>query len=362
MSVEYLIEKGAPEHPSTRAPEQRANKTGCCNRKLPDGYPTDTRRIPDGYTTDTRRIHNGYPTDTRRIHDGYPSNIMNRSNNTSSLNDMARQSGPIYDRPWVFAGVGIYVPLSISITLGNALVIAAFFSTPKLKTKTNYFIVSLAVADLIVGTFSVPMWTYILITEDFENPVYRVYQAVDMVSGVSSILHLTCISLERCYAIVAPLQHMRIKKAFIHGTSYYGPDYVDIRRKGLGVCSLHSRDVLLRTRLCGHNNGKVWVFVAFIHGTSYYGPDYVDIRRKAFIHGTSYYGPDYVDIRRKGLGVCSFHSRDVLLRTRLCGHKKESSFRPGAKTSKHGTPGDGMKKKCEECDVFDPIEFQDFSS
>ncbi|KAK3745406.1 hypothetical protein QZH41_001433 [Actinostola sp. cb2023] len=24
--------------------------------------------------------------------------------------------------------------------------------------------------------------------------------------------------------------------------------------------------------------------------------------------------------------------------------------------------GDGMKKKCEECDVFDPIEFQDFSS
>ncbi|KAK3751755.1 hypothetical protein QZH41_011359 [Actinostola sp. cb2023] len=141
---------------------------------------------------------------------------MNRSNNTSSLNDMARQSGPIYDRPWVFAGVGIYVPLSISITLGNALVIAAFFSTPKLKTKTNYFIVSLAVADLIVGTFSVPMWTYILITEDFENPVYRVYQAVDMVSGVSSILHLTCISLERCYAIVAPLQHMRIKKGVLY--------------------------------------------------------------------------------------------------------------------------------------------------
>lgn len=90
--------------------------------------------------------------------------------------------------------------------------IAAFFTTSKLKTKTNYFIVSLAVADLLVGMFSVPMWVYFLISQDFKNPMYRFFQLGDMVAGVSSIVHLTCISLERCYAIAAPLRHRRISK------------------------------------------------------------------------------------------------------------------------------------------------------
>lgn len=138
---------------------------------------------------------------------------MNYTNSTLVYGSTPSIPPPyILDRVWAYVYVGIYIPLSVAITLGNALVIAAFFTTPKLKTKTNYFIVSLAVADLIVGTFSVPMWMYVLVTEDFENPLYKVFQGIDMVSGVSSIMHLTCISLERCYAIIAPLKHMRIKK------------------------------------------------------------------------------------------------------------------------------------------------------
>ncbi|EDO48793.1 predicted protein, partial [Nematostella vectensis] len=99
--------------------------------------------------------------------------------------------------------------------LGNLLVIIAFVTTTKLKTKTNYFIVSLALADLLVGSFAVPVWTYILVMRDFRNPYYKYFTMFDMVSGVSSILHLTCISLERCYAIVAPLKHRRITKGVL---------------------------------------------------------------------------------------------------------------------------------------------------
>lgn len=95
---------------------------------------------------------------------------------------------------------------------GNLLIIIAFFTTTKLKTKTNYFIFSLAVADLLVGLFSVPLWIYFILTLDFRNALYEYYQMGDIVSGVSSILHLTCISIERCYAIVAPLKHRKISK------------------------------------------------------------------------------------------------------------------------------------------------------
>ena len=95
---------------------------------------------------------------------------------------------------------------------GNLLVIVAFLKTPKLKTKTNYFIFSLAVADLLVGLFSVPLWIYFILSVDFANPLYQFYKLGDMLSGASSILHLTCISVERCYAVVAPLKHRKISK------------------------------------------------------------------------------------------------------------------------------------------------------
>ena len=96
--------------------------------------------------------------------------------------------------------------------VGNLLVIIAFLTTPKLKTKTNYFIFSLAVADLLVGLFSVPLWIYVVLSLDFSSLLYQYYKLADILSGSSSILHLTCVSVERCYAIVAPLKHRKIRK------------------------------------------------------------------------------------------------------------------------------------------------------
>lgn len=101
---------------------------------------------------------------------------------------------------------------SLFVILGNLLVVIAFLTTSKLKTKTNYFIFSLAVADLLVGLFSVPLWIYFILSLDFMSNLYQYYQLGDIVSGVSSIMHLTCISVERCYAIVAPLKHRKISK------------------------------------------------------------------------------------------------------------------------------------------------------
>lgn len=96
--------------------------------------------------------------------------------------------------------------------VGNLLVIIAFLTTPKLKTKTNYFIFSLAIADLLVGLFSVPLWIYVVLSLDFSSLLYQYYKLADTLSGSSSILHLTCVSVERCYAIVAPLKHRKIRK------------------------------------------------------------------------------------------------------------------------------------------------------
>jgi len=135
--------------------------------------------------------------------------------NSTNQSQRAGGFGVLIEPSWTYAGVGVYSATVFLIVTGNLLVIIAFLTTPKLKTKTNYFIFSLAVADLLVGLFSVPLWIYFILSLDFMNPLYQYYQLGDILSGVSSIMHLTCISVERCYAIVAPLKHRKLSKVTI---------------------------------------------------------------------------------------------------------------------------------------------------
>ena len=58
-----------------------------------------------------------------------------------------------------------FIILSLIILAGNTLVCTAIYKNRKLRTKTNYYIVSLAVADIMVGVFSVPYWVYFRLGE-----------------------------------------------------------------------------------------------------------------------------------------------------------------------------------------------------
>lgn len=139
-------------------------------------------------------------------------------NSTVNRSQGAKSGSTVSIEPsWAYVGVGIYSVIVFLILTGNLLVVIAFLTTPKLKTKTNYFIFSLAIADILVGFFSVPLWIYFVLIVDFTSRLYQYYQLGDILSGSSSILHLTCVSVERCYAILAPLKHRKIRKVTIYG-------------------------------------------------------------------------------------------------------------------------------------------------
>lgn len=55
--------------------------------------------------------------------------------------------------------------LAILVIFGNVLVCVAFYRDRKLRTTTNCFLVSLAIADIAVGSFSLPYWVYFRIGE-----------------------------------------------------------------------------------------------------------------------------------------------------------------------------------------------------
>ena len=62
----------------------------------------------------------------------------------------------VWDDPGQLASLTILLLITVMVIVGNCLVIAAVFMSSKLRSVTNLFIVSLAVADLMVGLTVLP--------------------------------------------------------------------------------------------------------------------------------------------------------------------------------------------------------------
>jgi octopamine receptor len=62
----------------------------------------------------------------------------------------------VWDDPGRIASLTVLLLINVMVIVGNCLVIAAVFISSKLRSVTNLFIVSLAVADLMVGLTVLP--------------------------------------------------------------------------------------------------------------------------------------------------------------------------------------------------------------
>ncbi|KAM9704689.1 adenosine A2c receptor [Menidia menidia] len=93
-------------------------------------------------------------------------------------------------------------------TAGNSLVCAAVGLNRKLRTVTNYFLVSLAVADICVGAIAIPC----AILTDVGLPRHNLYLCLLMLSVLimftqSSIFSLLAVAVERYVAIFMPFRY-----------------------------------------------------------------------------------------------------------------------------------------------------------
>ena len=61
-----------------------------------------------------------------------------------------------WDDPTLISLLSVLALIDVMVIVGNCLVIAAVYYTSKLRSVTNFFIVSLAVADLLVGVAVLP--------------------------------------------------------------------------------------------------------------------------------------------------------------------------------------------------------------
>nr|CAH7727579.1 unnamed protein product [Callosobruchus chinensis] len=109
----------------------------------------------------------------------------------------------------LFFKASIMGTIIIASIFGNLLVIVSVMRHRKLRIITNYYVISLALADMLVAMFAMTFNASVQIYERwlFGYFMCDVWNSLDVYFSTSSILHLCCISVDRYYAIVKPLKY-----------------------------------------------------------------------------------------------------------------------------------------------------------
>lgn len=171
------------------------------NESMDYAYYTDTGQDPD-------RVeylpYNGYDA---QIQINLPT-LNETDNSTSWANQTMPQPYQIWEMALISA---VIIPTIFGIIFGNALVCIVIHKERQLKTVQNWFIASLAIADLLVGMIIMP---FTLANEVmgywvFGSILCDLWLAADVLLCTASILHLCLISLDRYWSITQAIDYVR---------------------------------------------------------------------------------------------------------------------------------------------------------
>ncbi|CRK89466.1 CLUMA_CG003205, isoform C [Clunio marinus] len=158
----------------------------------------------------------------------------------------------------------------IAAIFGNLLVIISVMRVRKLRVITNYFVVSLALADIMVAMMAMTFNFSVQITGRwlFGRFMCDVWNSLDVYFSTASILHLCCISVDRYYAIVKPLKYpinmTKRKVAIMILTTWISPALLSFVPIFCGwyTTKKHLADELLFPNDCNFKVNKIYSVVS----------------------------------------------------------------------------------------------------
>ena len=141
--------------------------------------------------------------------------MENNSVTRSSTNTST--SPPMTDIPSKEQGTAVVTAFMFEsglIVMGNFLTLIIFARENKLRKKSLFLVMTMALADVMLGAVSLPLWVYF-----FVGPEYQLWTAkknaifsysfcfLDTTFSQSSLISAVFISCERFYAVYWPLKH-----------------------------------------------------------------------------------------------------------------------------------------------------------
>ncbi|XP_030678552.1 5-hydroxytryptamine receptor 4 isoform X1 [Nomascus leucogenys] len=153
--------------------------------------------------------------------------------------------------------------------LGNLLVMVAVCWDRQLrKIKTNYFIVSLAFADLLVSVLVMPFGAIELVQDIwiYGEMFCLVRTSLDVLLTTASIFHLCCISLDRYYAICCqPLVYRNkmtpLRIALMLGGCWVIPTFISFLPIMQGWNNIGIIDLIEKRKFNQNSNSTYCVFM-----------------------------------------------------------------------------------------------------
>ena len=103
-------------------------------------------------------------------------------------------------------------------TCGNIMVCIAVLTSPRLRRSSNFLLLSLAIADLVVTMICEPLVVGIVgkraFLHDCASSLELAYVVGSNLSCAASVSHLAAISVDRFLAVVYPHRHGRIMRSY----------------------------------------------------------------------------------------------------------------------------------------------------
>ena len=142
-------------------------------------------------------------------------NISKEIEITSPTNTLSRLEG--------IAWSSVLFLFSFFIVVGNILTIVLFAANKRARKKSLFLVINMAFADLLLGAFCLPLYSYFIISSGYQismknvnwksNVVYNILYSTSLGVSLTSAAFISC---ERFYAIYWPFRHRRVTVRTYH--------------------------------------------------------------------------------------------------------------------------------------------------